>query len=133
MGTTTAAGNLDEPSSSSGPSGGSASSTAPLTAPSSDAPTSEPADDAAVVEIDVADGAVQPAGDRISVDRGQTVRLMVTSDVVGELHVHSSPESYEQFAAGTNAPIELAFDRPGLIEIEMHEPFEGPVVELEVS
>lgn len=96
-------------------------------------PVSEPADEAVVVDITVANGAVTPAGDRISVDRGEVVELVVTSDVVGELHVHSSPESYEGFSAGANEPIALKYDRPGLIDIELHEPFEGPVVQLEVS
>ena len=103
------------------------------TSEAAEQPTSAPVDEAVVIEVVVADGAVTPAGERISVDRGGAVALVVTSDVAGEFHVHSSPESYEGFAAGTNAPIELQFDRPGLIEIELHEPFEGPVVELEVS
>lgn len=113
----------------------SSSSTAapPETSTQTTAPQSEPADDTVVVDVNVADGAVSPAGERISVDRGEVVELVVTSDVAGEFHVHSSPESYEGFAAGSNAPIELTFDRPGLIDIELHEPFEGPVVQLEVS
>ena len=108
-----------------------ATSTEPTPTPS--APASEPASDAVVVDVDVEDGVVSPVGDRISVDRGQVVELVVTSDVAGELHVHSSPESYEEFAAGSNAPIKLQFDRPGLIDIELSAPFEGPVVQLEVS
>lgn len=121
----------------------STSTSAPTPAPGSTEPSSasatptqepsEPADDTVVVEVDVSGGAVTPDGDRISVERGQTVEIVVTSDVAGELHVHSSPESYEQFAAGDNAPIELTFDRPGLVDVELHEPFEGPVVQLEVS
>lgn len=112
----------------------SSGSTSP-SSPGESAPTEEPpapADDSVVVEVEVAGGSVTPDGERIGVDRGQVVEIVVTSDVDGELHVHSSPESYEQFTAGTSA-IELQFDRPGLVDVELHAPFEGPVVQLEVS
>ncbi len=86
-----------------------------------------------VVEVSIEGGEVTPAGTRIDVAVGQPVDFVVTSDVAGELHVHSSPESYETFEVGSNDPIELQFDRPGLVDVEMHEPFEGPVVQLQVK
>lgn len=86
-----------------------------------------------VVEVTVEDGEVTPAGDRIAVDVDQPVDIVITSDVAGEIHVHSTPETSAEFAVGDNAPVELQFDRPGVVEVELHEPFEGPVVELEVS
>ena len=86
-----------------------------------------------VVEVTIEGGVVDPDGERIPVDVNQPVDIVVTSDVAGEMHVHSSPETTAEFVVGDNAPIELQFDRPGVVEIELHEPFEGPVVELEVS
>ncbi|MCW2813188.1 MAG: hypothetical protein JWN84_643 [Nocardioides sp.] len=97
------------------------------------APPQAPDDGATDIAIEVKDGVVTPAGDRIDVELGAPVRFLVTSDVAGELHVHSSPETYESFEAGTNEALELQFDRPGVIEVELHEPFEGPVVSLEVK
>ncbi|MDO9458240.1 hypothetical protein [Nocardioides sp.] len=85
------------------------------------------------IQVTVKDGEVTPAGERIDVDVNQPVDIVVTSDEAGELHVHSSPETTKEFAAGENDPIELQFDRPGLVDVELHEPFEGPVVQLQVK
>lgn len=85
------------------------------------------------IKVTIADGEVTPAGERIDVAVDQPVDIVITSDVAGELHVHSSPETYEEFDAGDNDPVELQFDRPGLVDIELHEPFEGPVVQLQVK
>ena len=85
------------------------------------------------IEVTVEGGTVTPSGERVEVDVNQPVDIVVTSDEAGELHVHSSPETTREFTAGENAPIGLRFDRPGLVEVELHEPFEGPVVELEIS
>jgi hypothetical protein len=86
-----------------------------------------------VVEVTIEGDTVTPEGERISVDVNQPVDIVVTSDVAGELHVHSSPETTAPFEEGENDPIELQFDRAGLVDVELHEPFEGPVVQLEVS
>lgn len=85
------------------------------------------------IVVTVKDGKVTPAGDRIEVDLDQPVDIVITSDVDGEMHVHSSPETAKEFVAGENDPVELQFDRPGVVEIELHEPFEAPVVSLEVT
>ncbi|MEO9323115.1 hypothetical protein ABFT23_06460 [Nocardioides sp. C4-1] len=85
------------------------------------------------IEVTVDGGTVTPSGDRVEVDVDQPVDIVVTADEPGELHVHSSPETTREFTAGENAPIGLRFDRPGIVEVELHEPFEGPVVELEIS
>jgi hypothetical protein len=85
------------------------------------------------IEVTVKDGAVTPAGTRIDIDVNQPVDIVITSDSPGELHVHSSPETTKEFTEGKNDPIELQFDRPGLVDVELHEPFEGPVVQLQVK
>ena len=86
-----------------------------------------------VIQVTVEGGEVTPAGERIEVGVDQPVDIVITSDEAGELHVHSSPETTAEFAAGENDPIELQFDRPGVVEVELHEPFEGPVVSLQVQ
>ncbi len=85
------------------------------------------------VEIALEAGEVTPNGDRIEVAVDQPVDLVITADEPGELHVHSTPEQTVEFDAGENDPVELQFDRPGLVEIELHEPVEEPVVELQVQ
>ncbi|MFI5426948.1 hypothetical protein [Aeromicrobium sp. UC242_57] len=45
-----------------------------------------------IVKIDIADGKASPQGDRVEVKSGQRVRLVMTSDVAEEIHVHSDPE-----------------------------------------
>ncbi|WP_148613730.1 hypothetical protein [Nocardioides rubriscoriae] len=94
--------------------------------------TEEP-DAAQTIAITLEGDTGTPAGDRVDVDLGKPVDLVITADRPGEIHVHSSPEQYFDFVAGTNDPIELTFDRPGLVEIEFHEPIDAPIVELKVQ
>lgn len=47
--------------------------------------------------------------------------LRITSDVAGGLHVHSTPEQAAEFKAGVSE-VMLTFERPGVVEIESHEP-----------
>ena len=90
-------------------------------------------DDVKTVQVDVSGGEVTPAGDRVDVGVDQPVDIVITSDEAGELHVHSSPETTCEFDAGTNDPVQLQFDRPGIVEVELHEPFESAVVELRIE
>lgn len=85
------------------------------------------------IKVDLKGSSATPDGERIDVDVDQPVDLDITADRAGEIHVHSSPEQYFDFAAGDNDPIKLQFDRPGLIEIEFHEPIDAPIVELRVQ
>lgn len=117
---------------SSSPSPSQTTDPAPSTSPTDD-PSAEPEPVGTTIEITVVDGAASTAGQRIEVGRGEPVTLLVTSDVAAELHVHSSPEQYLPFEAGSNDPITLTIDRPGIVEIELHDPLEGPVVELQVQ
>lgn len=74
------------------------------------------------IEITVEGGQVTPDGDRISVDVGQPVDLVVTADAEGVIGVHADPEQTYPFTAGENAPIKLQFDRPGVVDVETHDP-----------
>ena len=84
-----------------------------------------------VVAISIEGDRITPGGDRIEVARGEVVTLEITSDRAGELHVHSKPEQYVEFEAGTSAH-ELVISAPGVVDVEEHESGHV-VVQLEVS
>lgn len=71
-----------------------------------------------------------PNGERVDLAIGQTLDLTITSDVAGELHVHSTPEQEIAYEAGTSEH-EITIDRPGVVEVESHEP-DQVVLQLEV-
>jgi hypothetical protein len=73
-----------------------------------------------VVVISIEGDRISPAGDRLEVDRGEVVTLDMTSDRAGELHVHSKPEQYVEFEAGSSTH-ELVIDVPGVVDVEDHE------------
>ncbi|HEX6150614.1 hypothetical protein [Nocardioides sp.] len=76
------------------------------------------------------EGDQAPPVERVQVDAGETVELVITSDAPGELHVHSDPEQSLAYDAGTTT-VPLTIDRPGVVEVERHEP-EALVLQLEV-
>lgn len=100
----------DEPTASSTPSGASPS-------PSATSPAPAPA--GTTVEITIKGDDVTPSGKTVQVDVGDPVRLAITSDAAGELHVHSTPDQEVTFVKGTSTH-ELTFDRPGVVEVEDH-------------
>ena len=71
-----------------------------------------------------------PNGERIELGVGQTLVLTVTADEAGEFHVHSTPEQEIEYDAGTSEH-EITIDRPGVVEVESHEPA-SIVLQLEV-
>lgn len=71
-----------------------------------------------------------PNGERVDLAIGQTLDLTITSDVAGEFHVHSTPEQEIAYEAGTSEH-EITIDRPGVVEVESHEP-DQVVLQLEV-
>ncbi|GAA3539934.1 cupredoxin domain-containing protein [Nocardioides daeguensis] len=83
-----------------------------------------------VVDITVEDGAITPKGDRVKVSAGQPIDLVVTADTAGSLHVHSDPEQEFPYESGTQT-FPITIDRPGVIEVESHDPAQI-VVQLEV-
>lgn len=91
-----------------------------------DGGTTEPV----VIEVTVADGDITPKGERVQVATGQSIELVVTADTPGGLHVHSSPEQELDYEAGTSTH-EIVIDKPGLVEVEAHDP-PFVVVQLEV-
>lgn len=71
-----------------------------------------------------------PNGERVELEIGQTLDLTITSDAAGEFHVHSTPEQEIAYDAGTSEH-QITIDRPGVVEVESHEPA-SIVLQLEV-
>ena len=91
--------------------------------PAAPAPTVSASDETAgarVVEVEIADGQVSTEDDRVEVRRGDTVRIVVTSDVDDELHMHGV-EQTAALVAGETATVEFTADESGLFEVETHE------------
>jgi len=87
--------------------------------------------DPVVIEVTVADGDVDPKGDRIQVGTGQEIVLDVTADTSGTLHVHANPEESFDFEEGEQE-FTLTIDQPGVVEVETHDP-DLIVAQLQVS
>src|SRR5207342_1811344 len=47
------------------------------------------------------------------------LKLHITADKAGEIHVHSSPEQHIEYTAGTTDKT-LTIDQPGVIDVESH-------------
>lgn len=77
------------------------------------------------------EGEEAPPTERVEVEAGEEIVIVIKSDRAGELHVHSEPEEVLEYAAGTTS-LKLTIDQPGVVDIERHEP-EALVLQLEVS
>lgn len=91
--------------------------------PEAPAPTVSVSDESAgarVVEVEIADGQVSTDDDRVEVRRGDTVRMVVTSDVDDEVHVHGV-EQTAALVAGETETVEFTVDEAGLFDVETHE------------
>ena len=74
------------------------------------------------IHVKIANGQVTPAGDRVYVKLGQPIRLVVDSDAADELHVHSTPEHEFEVPAGAHGKVyRFTLDKPGVVEVELHE------------
>ena len=77
------------------------------------------------------DGESRDLGDRIDVDLGDTVRIVITLAETDEVHVHTYDLEVEG-PAGEEVELEFVADIAGIFEVELHEA--GTVLfELEVS
>ena len=84
------------------------------------------------IEVTVEGDTVTPNGERVDVDRGEEVQLVVTADAAGEIHVHSDPEQEFEYDAGTTTLTLTNLDRPGVVEVESHT-LDKVIVQLEVK
>ncbi|MEV4822205.1 hypothetical protein [Micromonospora sp. NPDC049274] len=102
------------------------SAAAPTTAApaSADSPTpsataSTPAVDREIT-VTIAKKRINPPTGRVTVSKGQLVRITVTSDVADELHVHGY-DLGARLPAAKPASVEFRADKTGLFEVETHE------------
>lgn len=80
-----------------------------------------PDDDSAAITVTREGDSFTPNGERVELAVDQTLVLTITSDEAGEIHVHSTPGQDIAYAAGTSEH-EITIDRPGVVEVESHEP-----------
>ncbi len=71
-----------------------------------------------------------PNGARVELGVDQTLVLTIDADEAGELHVHSTPEQEVAYEEGASEH-EITIDRPGVVEVESHDP-DVIVMQLEV-
>ena len=90
-------------------------------ADSAETPASSPTQEQAPIEVTVEGDSISPAGERVKVAVNEPIVIEVTSDRAGELHVHSTPEQEISFTEGTTEH-ELLLERPGVVEVESHDP-----------
>ncbi|MCG5447614.1 hypothetical protein [Micromonospora hortensis] len=72
------------------------------------------------ITVTIAKKRVDPPTGRVTVSKGQMVRITVTSDVADELHVHGY-DLGARLPAGTPGSVEFRADKTGLFEVETHE------------
>ena len=72
-----------------------------------------------------------PNGERVEVEVGQEIELVVTADEPGEIHVHSTPEQELAYGDGTTTLDDRRIDKPGVVDVESHD-LEQVIVQLEV-
>jgi hypothetical protein len=72
------------------------------------------------ITVGIADRKVTPRIGRVSLARGDRVRLVVTSDVADELHIHGYDQEL-RLTPGKPATLEFTADQTGLFEVEAHE------------
>lgn len=72
------------------------------------------------VDVEVRGGEVVGGVQRVEVDTGERVLLVVTSDVADQVHVHGVDVTREVEAGGT-VDVDFTADIPGVFEIELEE------------
>lgn len=82
------------------------------------------------IDISFSGNSVTPSGERVEVEAGQPIDLVVKADEPGEIHLHSDPEQEFEYASGTTT-LKMTIDRPGVVEVESHD-LEQVIVQLEV-
>jgi heme/copper-type cytochrome/quinol oxidase subunit 2 len=95
--------------------------TVPATTPAATAASAAPAPpQGKTITVGIADGKVTPKSGRVAVARGERVRLVVTSDVADEVHIHGYDQEL-RLTPGEPAALEFTADQTGLFEVEAHE------------
>lgn len=105
--------------------GGDAETDAPATSQ-----TSTTDGDSVTVAVTREGDSFTPNGARVELGVDQTLVLTIDADEAGELHVHSTPEQEVAYEEGASEH-EITIDRPGVVEVESHDP-DVIVMQLEV-
>jgi hypothetical protein len=92
-------------------------SASPTVTSASPSPTEESAEE---ITVTITDGKVRPKPRRVEIEQDSTVRLLVTSDVRDELHVHGY-DLEEPLRAGRETTLEFVADESGIFEVETHD------------
>ena len=108
--------NADDSTPSASASGPSPSETA-ATSPTASA---TPEQAGPVLDVRIAGSEVTPNGKAVQLPAGEPLTITFKTDRAGELHVHSKPEQFVEFPAGTSTK-ELTIDVPGVVEVEEHD------------
>jgi hypothetical protein len=72
------------------------------------------------IVVSVKDGKVSPTTHRVKVAAGSSVRILFSSDVDDEVHVHGY-DIEQSVSAGQSVTIEFTADQTGVFEVETHE------------
>ncbi|HEY0537293.1 MAG TPA: hypothetical protein VGD53_02950 [Actinoallomurus sp.] len=83
------------------------------------APAAPSAAPAVTITVNVSGGKVRTPGRRVTVRRGRTVRIVVTSDAADEFHLHGYDRELE-LRPGVPGVMRFAADQPGVFEAELH-------------
>ncbi|GAA5156290.1 hypothetical protein GCM10023340_43710 [Nocardioides marinquilinus] len=118
-----------EPSASGAPS--EATSPAEVTSEPAEEPSESEAPAGPTLDITIEGDDISPNAEELELGTGEPLTLVITSDRAGELHVHSKPEQYVEFDAGTSEH-ELVVETPGEVEVEEHDS-DAVVALIEVS
>jgi hypothetical protein len=83
------------------------------------------------IAITLAQGKVDPNGERVSLAKGTTLVLTITSDHADEVHVHGYDVEIP-VTSGATVTKEILLDQVGRFEVESHEP-QFTILQLTVS
>ncbi|MCH9730429.1 MAG: hypothetical protein K0U84_12280 [Actinomycetia bacterium] len=87
---------------------------------------------ATLIDITIADGAVAPTNATVKAVVGEPIVLVVSSDAVDSLHVHSVPEHVFAVTDGPDQRFEFTVSIPGRVDVELHN-LHRTVVTIEVA
>lgn len=74
---------------------------------------------AKTIAISITGGKVTPALGRVEITQGMTVRLLVTTDLTDQVHVHGY-DMVAHLAAGRPSTLHWVADIPGVFDVETH-------------
>ncbi len=88
--------------------------------PSADATSEAPEATGPSFVVTIDGEKVGPNAQELDAAPGERIAISFDTDRAGELHVHSKPEQYIKFAAGTSTKT-LVIKTPGTVEVEEHD------------